>query len=207
MEARVAQETAPSFNAPSFDEAELVSQSLRGSLKAFSAIVEFYQERTIRLAYSFVGNWEDARDLAQEAFIKAYENLKRFKAESRFYTWFYRILTNCCKDFLRKKKVRGFISLWSARPAEETSEESPEARFAGSTPTALEALQHKELGAKIHLAIQKLPFRQRSAFSLRYLEGLSLEEIADSMNLSTGAVKAHLWQAGRKVRKEIGGGD
>ena len=197
----MAQETVINFN-----ETELVSQSLGGSLKAFSAIVEFYQERTIRLAYSFVGNWEDARDLAQEAFIKAYENLKSYKAESRFYTWLYRILVNKCKDFLRKKKVRGFISLWSAGPEEDESEESPEARVADSAPTALEELQRKELGERIHGVIQKLPFQQRSVFSLRYLEGLSLGEIAETMTLSTGAVKAHLWQAGQKFRKEMQGG-
>lgn len=176
------------------NERELISQSLGGSLKAFSAIVEFYQERAVRLAYSFVGNWEDARDLAQEAFIKAYENLGSFKAESRFYTWLYRILANGCKDFLRKKKVRGFLSLWEELPETPTSSPDPKA-----------SLRDKELGEKIHSAIQRLPFGQRTAFSLRYVDGLALEDIAESMELTVGAVKAHLWQAGQKVRKELGG--
>ncbi len=203
----------PQESVTNFNEAEFISQSLGGDTRAYSAIVEFYQERAIRIAYSFLGNWEDARDSAQEAFISAFRNLKNFKAESRFYTWFYRILANECKDFLRKKKVRGFISIWTGIKA-QTGEEPPETKIAGNNPDALKALENKELGEKIYLAIRKLPFQQQSAFSLRYLEGLSMEEIADHMNLSVGAVKAHLWQAGRKVREilkktmnvEIGGG-
>ncbi len=193
----MAPETAISFN-----ETEFLSRSRSGDTRAFSAVVEFYQERAIRIAYSFLGNWEDARDSAQEAFIKAFKNLGSFKAESRFYTWFYRILANECKDHLRKKKVRGFISLWAGRASgSETEEESPEAKVAAKESDASKQLENKELGEKIFWVIRKLPFQQQNAFSLRYLEGLSMEEIADHMSLSVGAVKAHLWQAGRKVRE------
>jgi len=193
----VLQESVTSLN-----ETQLISRSLGGDTLAYSAIVEFYQARAIRTAYALVGHWEDARDLAQEAFIKAYNNLKDFKAESRFYTWFYRILFNTCGDFLRKKKIRGFISLWVPRHAEEENENSsPLDQAADTGPTAFKELENKELGGQIFAAIQRLPFQQRSVFSLRYLEGSTLEEISRQMNLSLGAVKAHLWQAGQKVRK------
>ncbi len=186
----------------SFNEAEFLSRSRSGDTQVFSAVVEFYQERAIRIAYSFLGNWEDARDSAQEAFIKAFKNLGSFKAESRFYTWFYRILANECKDFLRKKKIRGFISLWTGRVSGgKTEEESPEVKVAAKGSDALKQLEDKELGEKIFSVIRKLPFQQQNVFSLRYLEGLSMEEIANQMSLSVGAVKAHLWQAGQKVRE------
>ena len=141
--------------------------------------------------------------MAQEAFVKAYENLKNFKAESRFYTWFYRILMNTCNDFLRKKKVRQHLSFWFHRNGD--SEDDPLMNIAGNTRSASENLVDQELGDEIYKALEKLPLQQRSAFSLRYLEGMSLADIAESMGLSVGAVKANLWQAGQKMQKFLGG--
>ena len=178
------------------DEALLVESARRGDLKAFSALVEACQERAVRAAYSWVGNYEDARDLAQEAFVKAYENLARFKGESRFYTWFYRILSNGCTDHLRKKKVRRAISFWSADESHEDAEE----KIPDASHNAKEELLNRELGEEIYRAMEGLPARQKSVFMLRYLDGMSLEEIASSLRLSTGAVKAHLWQAARKMK-------
>jgi len=178
-------------------EAWLISQARDGDISSFSALVEIYQERAVRTAYSFLGNMEDARDSAQEAFVKAYDQLPRFNADSRFYTWFYRILINCCKDFLRKKKSRPTVSFW-AREEEgmDLTETLP-----AKDKDAAQSLANKELGDEIYKALETLPFQQRSAFTLRYLDGLSLEEIAESMDLSVGAVKAHLWQAGQKMKK------
>ncbi len=181
-------------------EKELITLAKSGDLDAFTALVELYQERAIRVAYSIVGNFEDARDLAQEAFMKAHEKLGSFKEESRFYTWLYRIVSNLCKDFLRKKNLRKFISFWD-RPGEDDHDENPEERVAGSVRAASQELLNTELGEKIFEALDKLPFRQRSAFALRYLEGLELAEIAESMDLSVGTVKAHLWHAVQKTRK------
>ena len=139
--------------------------------------------------------------MAQEAFVKGYESIQSFKAESRFYTWFYRILANTCKDFLRKKKVRQHLSFWFHRDGDDP--EDPWVNVAGRTKNALENLENQELGDAIVKAMEKLPLQQRSTFSLRYLEGLSLEEIAATMGLSLGAVKANLWQAGQKMQKVL----
>ena len=182
-------------------ECTLIQEAQSGNLNSFSALVEIYQERAVHIAYSFLGNYEDARDIAQEAFMKTYESLQSFKAESRFYTWFYRILVNTCKDFLRKKKVRQHLSFWFHRDGDD--QEDPLMNIAGHAKNALENLANQELGNEIVKAIEKLPFQQRSTFSLRYLEGLSMEEIATTMGLSVGAVKANLWQAGQKMRKVL----
>ena len=182
------------------NEVLLVQQAQSGDLRAFSALVELYQERAVHIAYSFLGNFEDARDMAQEAFVKAYENLDSFKEESRFYTWFYRILVNTCKDFLRKKKVRRHLSFWLNRDG-AGEEIDPVMNVETHAKNAAQELVNKELGSAITGALDRLPFQQRTAFSLRYLEGLSLEEVSESMEISVGAVKATLWQAGQKMQK------
>ena len=185
------------------NESTLVLQAQRGDLKSFSALVEIHQERAVRVAYSFLGNFEDAKDLAQEAFIKAHEKISTFKAESRFYTWYYRILANLCKDFLRKKKVRKCISFFTGAGKEEDKEEAV-ARIPARAKNAGEILVDEELGEKILGAMSALPFQQKNVFTLRYLEGLALAEIAESLDISEGAVKAHLWQAAQKVKKNLG---
>jgi len=181
-------------------ESALIDAARNGDLGSFSALVEIYQERAVHIAYSFLGNYEDARDMAQEAFVKAYENLRSFRAESRFYTWLYRILANTCKDFIRKKRTRQHLSFWFRRDGDE---EDPLMNVAGRTKNALENFANQELGDAIVKAMEKLPLQQRSTFSLRYLEGLSLEEIAATMGLSVGAVKGNLWQAGQKMQKAL----
>ena len=182
------------------DEARLISKARSGDTGSFSALVELYQERAVRTARSFVGNLEDARDVAQDAFVKAYKNLGRFDSESRFYTWFYRILLNTCKDFLRKKKVRRYLSFWFGKNEPE-EELDPVAGAPDDGRNAREELMDAETGMLIQSALEKLPFRQRSAFALRYLEGLSLEEIARHMQISEGAIKAELWHAAKKMRR------
>jgi RNA polymerase sigma-70 factor, ECF subfamily len=180
-------------------ESELIERARSGDAGSFSALVEVHQERVIRAAYGLVGNLEDARDLAQEAFVKAYENLDRFESRSRFYTWLYRILANTCKDFLRKRKLRRTFSFWLGK--EEDGELDPLSRAADRSKNASEQLENRELGYAVQNAMNTLPFRQRIVFTLRYMEGLSLEDIADSLNITIGAVKAHLWQAGQKMQE------
>ena len=179
-------------------EIELVEKARSGDTESFSALVELHQERAIHAANALVGNMEDARDLAQEAFVKAYENLDRFESKSRFYTWLYRILANTCKDFLRKRKLRRTFSFWFGKEEDESLD--PISRVADHTKNAAETLENRELGFAVQNAVNTLPFRQKLVFTLRYFEGLSLEDISDSMNITIGAVKANLWQAGQKMQ-------
>jgi RNA polymerase sigma factor (sigma-70 family) len=182
-----------------FDEETLIRKSREGDLRSFSRLVEMHRERVVRAAYSFVGNLEDAADLSQEAFIKAYDKLNEFNFKSRFYTWLYRILINTCKDFLRRKKIQGFFFVWEKKLADDETD----SQFEGveTSKNAGERLLNKELGEEIVQAMDCLPLQQRMAFSLRYLDGLLIQEVAESMDLSVGAVKAHLWQAIQKLQK------
>jgi RNA polymerase sigma-70 factor (ECF subfamily) len=187
------------------NEKTLIELARGGDASSFSALVQEYQERAIHTAYAMIGNFEDARDVAQDSFVKAYSQLGSFKEQSKFYTWFYRILANTCKDFLRKKKIRQVISFWVGGRDEEGEAADAVAQVRSAGKTAPEELIDRELGAQIREALEKLPFRQRSVFGLRYLEGLSLEEIAQDLGISVGAVKANLWQAGEKMRKNLKG--
>src|SRR3989338_7426035 len=135
------------------NENELIQQARSGDIKSFSALVEIYQERAVHIAYSFLGNFEDARDIAQEAFVKVYESLQSFKAESKFYTWFYRILVNACKDFLRKKKVRQHLSFWFKRDKE--GEGDPLENITDHAKYASAELANRELGNEIFLALDR----------------------------------------------------
>ena len=180
------------------EEQKLIERAQSGDLDSFSALVLLYQERAIHAANAMIGNIEDAKDLAQEAFVKAYENLDNFKSESRFYTWFYRILTNTCKDFLRKRKFRNAFSFWFGKEEEEDID--PASRVKDPAASASEAMEHKEFGTAVQEAVDKLPFRQKGVFVLRYMEGMPLDEIAESLNITVGAVKANLWQAGQKMK-------
>lgn len=185
-------------------EQALIEKARSGDTGSFSALVELHQARAVHAAYSVVGNFEDARDLAQEAFVKAYEKLDGFQSESRFYTWFYRILMNTCKDFLRKQKLRRTFSFWLGKE-EEGEPVDQAAQVPDRSENAAEAAASRDLGRLVSEALEGLPFRQRSVFALRYLEGQSLEEIAVSLDISVGAVKAHLWHACEKMRATLKG--
>ena len=179
-------------------EERLIRGARKGHVPSFSALVEAQQEKMIHVAYSFLGNWEDARDAAQEAFVKAFQGLRSFNEKSRFSTWLYRIVVNQCKDELRKKKVRAAV------PSFSESEEGNRVDVLESEASATDVrqeLSNRELEAEIHRSLEGLPFQQRSVFVLRYFEGFKLEEIAESLKVSTGAVKAHLWQAHQKMRQ------
>ena len=168
---------------------DLLHKAREGEVQAFTALVKLYEERIFHTACSLVGNREDARDLAQETFVKAYHGLKNFQGKSQFSTWLTRILINTAKDFIRKKQARTFESVLENVPAKNAG--------------ALEGLVNQELEAALHEAMQGLPFQQKSLFALRYLEGLSLEEIAETSGLSIGGVKASLWQAAQKMKKKL----
>jgi len=181
------------------DERTLALRAGEGDSEAFSRLVDLFQERSIRIAYSFLGNAEDARDATQEAFVKAWQALPSFRGGSRFSTWLYRILANHCKDRLRQRKARELLFFW--KTPDEGPADPPEAVFRGRGPA--EATMDGELEARIRKAAGELPFRQRCVFSLRYLEGFALDEIAETLGISLGAVKANLWQACRKMKSSL----
>ncbi len=178
----------------------LIARARQGEMSAFSKLVELNEEKAIHTAYAFLGNMEDARDAAQESFVKAYQSLGAFKGQSQFSTWLIRIVINQCKDALRKRKSHGFFLF--LKPVEK-DERDPVDTAESKFPDSRKQLMDKEIEDQVRLALETLPFQQKSVFTLRYLEGMSMEEISETLNVSVGAVKAHLWQAGQKMKKNL----
>ncbi len=183
------------------NERQFIEAAKQGDVSAFSSLVKLNEERAIHTAYSVLGNWEDARDAAQEGFVKAFGKIRSFKGDSKFSTWLHRILMNHCKDALRKKKIRNHLSVFVRSKSEEDKE--PMETLVAEHRTTEKTVMDHELKDQIYAAVDKLPFQQRCVFSLRYLEGMSLSEIADAFELTVGAVKSHLWQATQKVQKNL----
>ncbi len=182
-----------------YDDAELIEQFQNGDTAAFDTLFTRYQKRTFRLVQRFVSNPEDASDLTQDAFIRAYQGLGDFKSQCQFYSWLYRITVNLCIDFLRKKS-RSEVLLYDS----DESGELPMANIADPrSESPAKAVENKELRAHIRRAVRRLPPKQRQIFILRHWNGLSLKDIAAVVGRSDGTVKAHLLHAHRNLRKHL----
>jgi RNA polymerase sigma-70 factor, ECF subfamily len=174
------------------DDRELVARFRGGNESAFNAIVARYQPRLFRMAETLLGNEEDARDISQEAFVKAYFNLKTFREDSSLYTWLYRIVYNLCISHLRRKKIVSFLSF-------DQHDEVME--FDSKGPGPEEMYERKEIMDAVKHALLSLPPKQRMVFTLRQLEGLTHGEIAGIMGITEGAVKASYFHSVRKLQE------
>ena len=189
------------------DEKALIEAARYGDAEAFGVLVKYYMPKALSFARQMTGGGEEAEDLVQEAFLKAYKGLGGFKGESSFYTWFFRVLSNICLDHLRKgtflKKVF-FIPAVSDEDDEAGQlEQAPDLNTSWSRPD--ERLNQKELRAALSKALKILPERQRAVFLLKNNEGLKITEIAAILNISEGAVKSHLVRSITSLRKNMKG--
>jgi RNA polymerase sigma-70 factor (ECF subfamily) len=180
------------------DDSDLVERVREGDTTAFRGLVERYQGRVYGMVYGMVRNREDARDITQDAFVKAYNNLDSFRLESSFYTWLYRIAMNLAIDHLRKRKRRGQTSFDEQVASRDADGGIDEAHHQDS-PRKL--LERQQLYARIMDAMEKLPEDQRQAVLLRELEGLSYKEIADVMGIPEGTVMSRLFYARKKLQR------
>lgn len=168
----------------------LAAKAKSGDTTAFGELVERHQGKAIGLAYSITRNYDDARDVAQDAFVKAYGALARFESRSKFTTWLYRIVTNQALDFVRKRREL---------PQEDMS--IFESIEDGTALSMEEALKDEELKAALTACVSRLPENQRKAVTLRYFAGLSVEETAKAMEIAAGTVKATCFQAVGNLKK------
>ena len=174
----------------------LVEQTQTGHLEAFGPLVKKYQRKIYEIAYHFTLNVDEANDLAQEIFLKAYRSLPNFKSSSAFYTWLYRIAYNTGIDYTRKYKRRSVYLFSDDFP----SDDSPlHPRVTDSTITRL--AEADETMAHIKQAVAELSPKQKQVFILRYYQHLPLREIGEIMELQTGTIKSHLFNAIRNLRQ------
>jgi len=180
------------------EDNNLVERFQDGEVGAFDELVIRYQDKIYRLAYSFVHNREDALDLSQEAFLRAFQALERFERKAAFYSWLYRITTNLCIDFLRNRSRTKSVSL------DAEAAYLPNGLIRGYkqySPTKY--VEEKELQQHIVNAVSTLSPKQREVFVLRHWDGLQIKEIANAIGRSEGTVKAHLFHAVRNLRKQL----
>ena len=184
------------------DEGRLIAEARGGDAAAFEALVRRYDRRVLRLALRFVGE-DEARDIYQEVFLKVFCSLARFRQESRFETWLYRIATNICLDHLRRSAVRPPTSP-AVRDAGDDAEPLVE-RLADDRPAGHpeRALERRELRDRIEAGVRGLSPRERVVFELRHYEGMRLRQIGELMETSEATVKNCLFRAHRKMRQAL----
>ena len=179
------------------EETELVKRARKGDLAAYDTLVRRYQERIYATLYHMTSNHEDANDLAQEAFIKAFQALRSFKGGSSFYTWVYRIAVNKTINYLKQRRNRLQMSL---DDLDVNAEHDPDlvALISDKTPRREVALA--ELQEKLNAAMQKLSEPHRLVVTLHDVQGLSHEEIAEIMDCNVGTVRSRLFYARQQLQ-------
>lgn len=185
------------------DESAIIERIKNGDQNAFCELVEKYKEKALHIAFSFCRNYEDAKDVSQEAFIKAFKTMGNFRGESRFYTWFYRILLNICKDHLRRKMKNKTISVNFKLNDASYEEESIFEVIASGLPGPNEQLLNKELSEELTKALDSLPEQQKKIFTLKNIHGLKINEIAEIVKCAEGTIKAHLFKATLNLQKRL----
>jgi RNA polymerase sigma-70 factor, ECF subfamily len=194
----------PAVGTPAGDEAErgLILRAQRGERDAFDELVRLHDQHVLRLVTKVVGSPEEARDLYQEAFLKVYRSLARFRFDSRFSTWLYRVVVNVCYDHLRRRKSRDEVQAPAAREGEPEYFHMVPDNQPDRDPER--ALRSGEIRERLGKALARLAPRERMVFELRHFQGLKLRAIGDLCGTSEETAKNSLFRATQKLRLELG---
>jgi RNA polymerase sigma-70 factor (ECF subfamily) len=179
------------------DEEALIRAAGEGDTQAFETLVRTYQGRIYNLMFRMTGSRDDALDLTQETFLKAWNAISLFQFDSRFSTWLSRIAANTCLDFLRKEKRRP-----SMASLEADALAVPDGSVDGDPVKALEAKLDR---AHLYEALQQLPKEYRMALTLRAMEDLSYEEIGEILEVQPGTVRSRIYRARERMRQQLSG--
>ena len=187
------------------EDDELIREAQRGERTAFDALVRRYDQAVLRLALHMLGNEQDAQDVHQEAFLKAYRHLGNFRFECSFYTWLYRIVTNLCLDQLRRRKSRREdpATIVDAHGDEMDLLSNVSDTRAMANPAR--ELDRKQMGQSIAEALDKLTPRERTVFELKHYQGLKLRTIGEMLSTTEETAKNTLFRATRKLRANLAG--
>ena len=175
-------------------ENEIIRSVLRGNVNDFEKLVTAYEKNVYNIALRMVGDPDDAADMTQETFIKAYRALSSFRGDSKFSSWLYRIASNVCLDFLRSRSRHPQVSLSTVDEDDRATFELPDMR---QNP---EEQLMKKLGMEaVRRGLDSLPEEQRQILLLREIQGFSYEEIAGALNLESGTVKSRIFRARKRL--------
>lgn len=180
---------------------EIVQRVQAGDVAAFDDLILRYRGRVYGMIYNMTSNREDASDLTQDAFIKAFQSINRFQGQSSFFTWLYRIAVNSTLTHLRKNRLRTFFSL---EKVDENDRQSAEVIEALTDNTGVERDTYvKELQERLNEAMQKLSIKHRTVVTLFEIDGLGHQEIAEIMSCSVGTVRSRLHYAKQQLQAEL----
>src|SRR5438445_13472494 len=196
---RLTMQTEATLAQPDVSELELVKRCQAGDTGAFDELVTRYRTRVFSMIYNMVHNEQDAWDLAQDSFLKAWKSIKRFRGRSSFYTWIYRIVMNVTIDWLRKKHVKGVgaefddaIQLRQVEPASKTVPKTEALPY--------EIMERDEIRARIDKAIAQLSTEHRAVILMKEIEEMQYHEIAEALGCSIGTVMSRLFYARKKLQ-------
>ena len=189
--------------ASSDSDAQLVARAVAGEQRAYELLVIKYQRRITRLVAHMVRDSELAQDIAQETFIRAWRALHQFRGEAQFSTWLHRIAVNTAKRALMNRSRSPVLTETALQAAREDDETSPIERESISETTPESELAAREIAAAVHDALQALPEDLRRAITLREIEGLSYEDIAQTMNCPIGTVRSRIFRAREAISARI----
>lgn len=180
------------------EDRELVRRCLKNDQRAYEALLRKYERRVYGLVRRMIKDEEDARDLAHEAFIRAFKNLKQFDLERKFSSWLFRIANNLCIDHYRRRRLDTVPMVRQVDGAEEESWDLPD-----RSPSPAERFSDRERSRRLLAAIESLPPVYRMVILLRHQQGLAYDEIAESMDLPLGTVKARIHRAHRLLKEKL----
>ncbi len=183
------------------DEQDLVRRARDGDRKAFDALIRMHQDTAFALAHRMVGDYTDAHDVAQEAFVRAFLGISGFRGRSSFRTWLYSILINVSRNRLkaRNRQRSRFVSMQAEDPLDTTRQY----QYAGTDPGPDIKAERGELYARIKEAIARLPVDQREVVLLRDVHGMSYEEVAQATGCAAGTVKSRLHRARSQLQDQL----
>jgi RNA polymerase sigma-70 factor, ECF subfamily len=197
-------DTEENSGALSLNDEELVARAKADDQKAITELIHRYQPNAYGIAFHLCsGETDEARDVTQEAFLKAIRSIKKFRGQASFSTWFYRIVVNTCRDSLRRKrKKERLFPLWEGKPhgnevLQEKSKEQPDLK---GHDNPMEVFTGKQLTQDVRNALKALPDKQRMVFQLKVLHEMTIKEIAQMTGSSEGTIKTHLFRATHSLR-------
>lgn len=169
---------------------ELIFQCQRGQMKAFETLVEKYKKPAFFIALGLVGNREDAYDLSQEAFVRVFESIKKYNPEHKFFNWFYTILSNLCKNHLKKRGV-------------QKSYLEKNIVVAQAVYSADVILEKNEINLRVWEEISKLSYEFKEIILLKHFQGFSYRKISEMLNIPMGSVMSRLYHARKKLKENL----
>ena len=176
------------------EAAAVLARARQGDGDAFRALVDTHSRSVFRLAFRMTGNEQDAEDVVQESFLRAYRQLGRFESRANFGTWLYRIVSNCSVDLMRSKQAR------HDQMRESLDQEGAVELPAADAPGPERMAHSAEINRRVQDALQELSPLERAAFTLRHYEGRSIDEISAMLGLGTSAAKHSVFRAVKKLR-------